>query len=114
MAELLIGVVLLLLLLRVLGNGEAVELEDVLGIPQVLATLLLAALMAILFLERSTAEAGRPPALAMLGIAASGLLMILFPERMPDTTRGGTLMTAFWSLFGWLMIGLACAVVLIA
>jgi hypothetical protein len=110
MADLLIGAVLVLLLMRVLSNGEPIELDDLLGIPQLIAIVLIAILVVILFFRT---DAGRVPTVGMLGIAVAGTMMVLFPERMPDTTRGGTLMTAFWSLFGWLMIGLAYAVVLL-
>ena len=107
----LAGAVLVLLLLRMLSHGEAVELDDLLGLPQMVALTLVAILLLILWL---TAGPGRTPALGMLAIAAAGLMTILFPERMPDTTRGGTLMTAFWSVFGWLLIALAYAVVFFA
>lgn len=115
MAELLIGALLLMLLLRVLSEGESVELDDLLGIPQLAAlaaVALLVGMIAVLGQGHHGAEGTHYPALGMMGLAAAGLLLVLFPERMPDTTRGGTLMTAFWSLFGWLMIGLAYLVVL--
>ncbi|GAC1625901.1 MAG: hypothetical protein NVS9B10_13370 [Nevskia sp.] len=108
MAELLFGAVLVLLLLRLLSQGEPIEFEDLLGIPQLIALALVALLLVLVFTRSATV-----PPRGMAGIATAGLIMVLFPERMPDTARGGTLMTAFWSLFGWLMIGLAYAAVLI-
>ena len=116
MAELLIGAVLVVLLARVLA-GDTVELDDLLGIPELAALVALAALIgAIAVVAQRSPDGGGAhyPALGMMGIAAAGTLLVLFPERMPDTTRGGTPMTALWSIFGWLLIALAYAVVYLA
>jgi hypothetical protein len=112
-AELFVGAVLVTLLVRVLGEGDSIELDDVLGVPQLAATLALLGLGAyigISALRQHGAEEHQPvAALALFGVAASGWLLILFPERMPDTLRGGMLMTAFWFYFGWLLLAIAYA-----
>lgn len=112
MAELLVGVVLVGLLVRVLSEGEPVELDDLIGLPQFAALAAFLGIIAgILIRSRQVAEGGHYSALAMLGLAATGVLLVLFPERMPDTRRGGTLMTTFWMICGWLLIAVAAGVV---
>jgi hypothetical protein len=113
MAELLICAVLIWMVVQVVGQGEPVELEELLGLPQ-LAALAGLILLAALAYWRSrgfhAAGAGHFPAIGMLGIGACGTLLILFPTRIPNVLRGGTLMTAFWGVFGWLLLGLALVV----
>lgn len=108
MAELLVGTMLIVVLVRVLAEGDGVELDDLLGPAPLAATAALLVLVLVLALRSSPAEEGalhRP--LILLGSAACGWLLVLFPERMPDTVRGGTMMTAFWSYFGWALFALA-------
>lgn len=112
MADALFGAVLLILLLRALSNGPPIELDDLVGLPQLIALSLVAILLVVIFAGRGAAGAAQAVATMAL-LAVGGLILILFPERMPDTTRGGTLMTAFWSVFGWLMLAVAWTVVLL-
>lgn len=109
MANLLIAAVLVLLLLRVLGEGESIELEDLAANSQ------LAALAAFLGLLVFACVKGGAGALTMSGLASCGVLIALFPERMPDGVRGGasqsTYMTAFWAAIGWALIVLAYLVI---
>ena len=115
MTDLVICALLIMLLLRVISEGEPIELDDLLAPPALLA---LAAFLGLAVLTGLRARAyhlagGQHfPALGMLGLGACGVLLILFPSRMPDVVRGGTPMTAFWGLFGWLLLALAGGVVL--
>src|SRR5882757_5682963 len=117
MTDFIVCGLLVYVLIRIFGEGDSIELEDVLGIPQLAA---LGAFLAVAVLTglrvRAYAGAGNGhfPALGMLGMGACGVLLVLFPERMPDTVRGGTLMTAFWGIVGWLLLALSAAVVFYA
>jgi len=108
MAELLVGAMLIVVLVRVLAEGDGVELDDLLSPAPLAATAALAVLILVMALRTAPIEEGalRRP-LTLLGSAACGWLLVLFPERMPDTVRGGTMMTAFWSYFGWALFALA-------
>lgn len=113
MAELLICCCVVIILLQILTNGEDIELDDLLGVPQLVATaafVLLGALVVVRILHLPP-EVGHYPGIGMLGIGLAGLLLVLFPERMPDVIRGGTMMTAFWGNVGWMMILLSLTVV---
>jgi hypothetical protein len=108
-AGVLSAAILILLAVRVFGHGEPVELDDLLGIPQLLALVAVIGLFVMVVFRTPAGDA----ALAMIGLAANGLMLVLFPERMPDTTRGGTLMTAFWGGFGGALIALAWGMTLV-
>lgn len=110
MVEAMLGAVLLMLVVRALSNGPAIEFEDLVGWPQLIAFVLVALLL--LYVLAGPADSPARHGLSgMLLLAVGGLILILFPERMPDTARGGTLLTAFWSLFGWLALAVAWLVV---
>jgi hypothetical protein len=114
-AELLICALLIWLALQVFGQGETLELEELLGLPQLGALAGLAALTGLIWWRSRAyhaAGAGHFPAIGMLGIGACGVLLVLFPTRMPDVVRGGTAMTAFWVVIGWVLLGLALVVAL--
>lgn len=115
MAELMICCVVVIILLQILSNGEGIELDDLLGVPQLaaLAAFLLLALAVAVRATHLPPGVGHYPAIGMLGIGLGGLLLVLFPERMPDVVRGGTMMTAFWGMFGWLLMLLSIGVVLL-
>ncbi len=115
MGELLICGCVVIILLQILTNGEDIELDDLLGVPQLVAVaafVLLGSLVVVRIIHLPP-EVSHYPGIGMLGIGLSGLLLVLFPQRMPDVLRGGTLMTAFWGNVGWLMILLSLTVVML-
>jgi len=115
MTELIICGGVVVIVLQVLSNGDAIELDEVLGVPQLAAVgaFLLLVIIIIVRASHLPPGPGHYPATGMLGPGVSGLLLALFPERMPDVVRGGTMMTAFWAIFGWLLILLSIGVVLL-
>jgi hypothetical protein len=115
MAELIICCVVVAITLQILSNGDGIELDDLLGGPQLAALLAFLLLSIVVAIRAAHLPPGvnHYPAIGMLGIGLSGLLLVLFPERMPDVVRGGTMMTAFWGVFGWLLILLSIGVVVL-